>query len=438
MNKITLLTCCAATFVLGAQGQTARILKADVPGGHILTLRTEIDGVLENVPVIRLGSDERVAVSFDEMSHEYHRYLYRLQHCDALWRPTEDLFFTEYAEATQEEIPIEEYTESQNVTTHYTHYSFDFPNEDLRPLLSGNYRITILSDDADEPTPVAEVCVGVTESAVSISADMTTNTDVDWAVAHQQIEMEVDCKSIAARDLREEVRVLVMQNDRLDNAAVWPMPSYVNGSRLIWEHSRDLIFTAGNEYRKFENLSARYPGLHTESIHYFEPYLHATIMDDEQRRNYLATEDANGINVLRNVDNQDDVTETEYMITHFRLLCDEPWEAADVYLNGRWTTGGVSDEWMLRYDETEHAYVGAFMLKQGYYNYQYLLVPREGKFKRTPFGQPQGLTETFEGDYFQTENDYRILVYYKAPGARYERLVGMKMVKGRDGAVSRR
>lgn len=429
MNKTFLAFCLVTTFALGAQGQTARILKANVPGGRILTLRTEIDGALESVPVITLGGDERVTVSFDEMSHEYHRYLYTLQHCNALWQPTEDLFFSEFAEATQEEIPIEDYTESQNVTTHYTHYTFDFPNDDLRPLVSGNYRITILSDDADEPTPVAEVCVGVMENAVKIGADVTTNTDVDWAAAHQQMTMEIDCQGIAARDLREEIRVLVMQNDRLDNAAVWPKPSYVNGSRLIWDHSTDLIFPAGNEYRKFEILSARYPGLHTESIHYHEPYLHATIMDDEQRRNYLATEDAAGVNVIRNVDNQDDATETEYMITHFRLLCDDPWDDADVYLNGRWATGGVSDEWMLRYDEAEHAYVGAFMLKQGYYNYQYLVVPRENKFKRTPFGQPLGLTAPFEGDYYQTTNDYRVLVYHKAPGARYERLVGMKMIK---------
>lgn len=412
-----------------AAAQLARILGSDVPGGHILTLRTEVGGVLENMPIITLGSDETVHISFDEISHDYHRYLYTLQHCDTYWRPTADLFFSEFVDATQEAVPIEEYVESQNVTTHYTNYSFDFPNEDMNPLVSGNYRITILSDDADEPTPVAEVCVYIVEPSVKITASITTNTEVDINATHQQMEMEIDCMNLPVRDIREEVKAIVMQNDRLDNAVFAPQPSYVNGSRLIWQHQRDLIFDAGNEYRKFEILSARYPGLRTESIHYFEPFLHATLMDDVRSRNYLATEDANGINVIRNVDNRDDVSETEYMITHFRLLCDEPFDDADVYLSAKWTTGGICPDWMLQYDEQEHAYVGAFMLKQGYYNYQYLVVPRENKLRRTPLGQPRGYTGPFEGDYYQTENDYRVLVYYKTPGARYDRLVGHALLK---------
>lgn len=415
----TLLLSILAFWATMARCQESSITPVNVAGGQVISLRAEMDGRLTSVPILTLGGDERVLVSFDEMSHEYHRYVYRLEHCDFNWQTTEDLFYSEYADYTREEVLIEDYTESQNVTTLYTHYSFEWPNEEMRPLVSGNYRLKILLDEGDDPVQVAEVCIRVVERMVGINASVTTNTEVDMNDSHQQVVMEIDCGGLAARDLREEIHTIVLQNDRFDNSVKDAQPSYINGGRLIWDHQRDLVFAAGNEYRKFEILSARYPGLHTENIRYHAPYLHATIMTDEVRRNYLAAEDQNGINVIRNVDNYDDVSETEYMLTHFELKSARPVPDADVYLNGAWTTGGISPEWKLAYDPERGAYVGTFMLKQGYYNYQYLVVPRNGERTRT---------RDFEGDFYQTENDYRILVYYRHPGARYDRLVGEKRI----------
>lgn len=416
----------ASSAWLPLTAQQSRIFHADLPGGNILTLRAEVGGRLDALPVLRLGTSETMEVSFDEMSHEYHRYVYRLQHCTADWRPTDGLFYSEYAEYTQEEVPIDDYEESQNVTTHYTHYSFDFPNDDMRPLLSGNYRLTIFAADGDEEVPVAEVCFAMLDPLVNISADVTTDTDVDINGSHQQVAMQVDCRQLAARDLREEVHTVVMQNGRYDNAVIDAPASYINGDRLIWDHQRALIFAAGNEYRKFEILSDRYPGLHADRLTYHAPFLHATLMDDERRRNYLLTEDQNGVNVIRNTDNRYDATETEYMITHFTLLAPEPLEDADVYLDGAWTTGGLTPEWQMHYDAELGAYIGAFMLKQGYYNYQYLVVRHDAmRSKRKACGE----TRPFEGDFYQTSNDYRILVYHSQPGARYDRLVGMAEVR---------
>lgn len=412
--------------VVSAFAQQSRLLPCDPACGRILTLRAEIDGRIESLPVIPLGVMETMEVSFDEMSHEYHRYVYRLQHCDAWWRPTEDMFYSEFAESTQEEVPIEDYVESRNVTTHYTHYTFPFPNADMKPLVSGNYVMTILCDEGSAPQPVAELCFSVVEQLVGITAAVSPNTEVDLNDSHQQVTMTLDCSAVRARDLREEILTVVMQNDRHDNAVVGAAPSYVNGEKLIWDHQRALVFPAGNEYRKYEILSERYPGLHTENIRYHDPFLHATLMTDERRRNYLATEDQNGINVIRNTDNQDDATETEYMLTHFTLTAAEPLDDADVYVNGKWTTGGIVPEWQLHYDAEQQAYVGTFMLKQGYYNYQYLVVPRH---QQSGPGSSVGLTAPFEGDFYQTSNDYRILVYHHQPGARYDRLVGMKLVK---------
>ncbi len=399
--------------------QTSRIL------GGIATLRTEMGGRLEALPVLRLGTDETMEVSFDEMSHDYHRFVYRLEHLDRFWQPSDGLFFTEYADATQTEVPIEDYTESRNVTTLYTHYSFAFPNADMRPLVSGNYRLTILADD-DELRPVAEVHFCMAETAVGISGEVTTDTETDYNAGHQQVKFSVDCTGIPARDYREDIYAVVLQNDRWDNAVCGAKPTTVTVRGVEWDHQRALVFPAGNEYRKFEQLSPRYAGLNVESVGWFDPWLHATIATDEIRRNYLTYEDQNGTSVIRNTDNMEDATETEYMITHFALHAPEPFEDARVYLNGRWTTGGIAPQWELSYNAGTQCYEGAFVLKQGYYDYQYLVIPQS---TRLPAPSAFSLTACTEGDFYQTENDYRILVYYSQPGARYDRLVGTALLK---------
>lgn len=402
-----------------ASAQQARIL------GGIASLRTEIGGQLVGMPVLKLASGETMEVSFDELSHDYHRFVYRLEHLDRFWQPSDGLFFTEYAEATQTDVPIETYTESQNVSTNYTHYSFSFPNSDMRPLLSGNYRLTILADD-DELRPVAEVYCCMTETAVGINGTVTTDTEIDYNGQHQQVVFNVDCAQLPARDYREDCYTVVLQNDRWDNAVCGAPPTSIHADRMEWSHQRQLVFPAGNEYRKYEQLSPRYAGLNVESVGWFEPWLHATIATDDIRRNYLTYEDQNGTSVIRNTDNVYDETETEYMITHFALHAPEPFKDARVYLNGRWTTGGISPQWELTYNPDSQCYEGAFIMKQGYYDYQYLVVPNG---MALPAPATISLTAATEGDFYQTENEYRILVYFSLPGDRYDRLVGASRLK---------
>ena len=404
--------------LLPAAAQEARIFST------IATLRCEVDGRLEALPVIPLNGDKEIEISFDEFSHDYHRFVYRLEHLDRLWQPSDGLFFTEYAEATQAEVPIEDYRESQNVSTNYTHYRFRFPSADMRPLVSGNYRITILLDDG-EPQPVAEAYCCIAEQSVAISSAVSTDTEIDYNAAHQQVNFSVECSALPTHDCREDIFTAVLQNSRWDNAVLGAAPTGVALGRLTWDHQRALVFPAGNEYRKYEILSARYPGLNAESVQWFPPYIHATIATDEVRRNYLTTEDQNGISVIRNTDNKYDDTETEYMVTHFSLQVAEPFDDAEVYLNGKWTTGGIVPEWKLRYNPQSQCYEGAFMLKQGYYNYQYLLLPNASTL---PAPNTVSHTAATEGDWFQTSNEYRILVYFSPQGCRYDRLVGTALL----------
>ena len=383
---------------------------------HIHTFRMAVDGDAERFPVIALNGNERLDISFDDMTHEYRRYTYRLEHVGYDGQISDELFDSDYLYSTADEGIIEDYTPSQNTSVQYTHYSFCIPNAQMKPKLSGNYKLTISTeDDNDETVPVAVAFFGVVDTQVGLLPTCSTNTEVDWNEAHQQVSLRMDCSRLTLRDAESEVKLLVMQNRRPDTAVRWPAPTAQNGTTLIWEHDRRLIFKAGNEYRKMEILSTRYPGMHGDHVAWFDPLYHYTLLTDEPRKHYLYDEDRNGLGLVRCEDCTDADTEADYVVTHFALQM-LPRLGREVYVSGRWTESVQKEECRMHYNELTGCYEADILLKLGYYNYMYLCY-EEGTGSTWQ-------TATAEGDFYQTENEYEILAYYRPTGSRYWQLVG--------------
>lgn len=412
--RISTLFCTFLLAVVVTFAQRNHVLRNDI---H--TLRTEIDGNLASLPVLMLGGKDKVRFGFDRMSHEYRRFFYRVEHCGFDWEKTPDLFENEYLESNLTDILIEEHRESRNTNVQYTHYAFSFPDKDVRPLVSGNYRITIYDDTAERPEAVAVVHCCVAEPLVNIGGRVETDTDIDRNGEHQQLSLRIDASALNARDLREELKTVVYQNERWDNAVWNAPPTHVNAGVLLWQHQPRLIFKAGNEYRRFELVNMRMPGMRVESLRWFPPYHHATLLTDEIRRNYLLIEDRNGTSVIRNTDNLDNETESEYLFVHFSVET-EPFEQADVYIDGRWCDTFRQPEHRMAYNHERGCYEGVLFLKQGYYNYRYLV--------RTK-GKEQSETAPIEGDFHNTENLYAVMAYFRSPTDRYDRLVGIANIK---------
>ena len=168
---------------------------------HIHTFRMTVDGDAERYPVIALNGNERLDISFDDMTHEYRRYTYRLEHVGYDGKSSDELFESDYLYSTADEGIIEDYAPSQNTSVQYTHYSFCIPNAQMKPKLSGNYKLTISTeDDNDETVPVAVAYFGVVDTQVGLLPTCSTNTEVDWNVAHQQVSLRMDCSRLTLRD----------------------------------------------------------------------------------------------------------------------------------------------------------------------------------------------------------------------------------------------
>ena len=397
---------------LAGWAQRNRILNPDIASLQVVAGNNWL-----SMPVIGLGEGVPVNIAFDDLTHEYRRYAYKVEHCNADWSTSGDLFVSDYIDGFNADNVIEHVEQSINTNMLYTHYRFQIPNERCKLKMSGNYRVTIY-DANDDDKAVAECCFMVVEPRMGIKLSVDANTDKGINSRWQQVAMEVKYGGgLSVTDVQRQIHTVVMQNGRWDNAVVNAKPQFVMGDGLRWSHNAQLVFEAGNEYRKFEMLDVRHANMGVEKIDWDGKEYHAYLWPDEPRGSYVFDEDANGAFYIRNSDNRENNSTSEYIHVHFTLR--SPRLAGDVFVNGVWTNDQLAAPYQMQYDEGAQCYRLSLLLKQGYYSYQYVWQQPNGQIATVPS----------EGSFYQTENRYQALVYYRKLGERADRLVGFAEIR---------
>lgn len=394
---------------------TAGAQRNEIKSERIATLQVVAGDDWLSPPVITLGSEDAITISFDDMTHEYHRYAYRIEHCEADWTTSAELFTSDYCEGFNDGNTIEDVKNSINTNILYTHYRLKIPNERCNIKMSGNYRVTIYDDNTSEE--VATACFMVVDQRVGLQLGATTNTDIDTNGSHQQIEMKINYAGLKVNNPRLEIKTVVMQNGRWDNAVINAEPQYIMADGLQWTHNKQLIFNGGNEYRKFETLDVSHATMGLESVKWDGKDYHAYVWTDEPRNSYVYDEDANGAFYVRNSDNIENDYISEYVYVHFALKT--PPTDNDIYINGVWTNDQFLPKYRMIYNPQNGLYENVLLLKQGYYSYNYLVKNGDGSF--SPLQS--------EGNFCYTENKYQCMVYYKAAGDRTDTLVGYRQIR---------
>ena len=357
--------------------------------------------------VMQLKGDDVLYIGFDELSHDYHRYVYRLEHCEADWTTSEELFESDWLQGFNYNV-IEQYERSINTTVPYTHYGLQIPNDRCRLIMSGNYRLHIMEDGTDED--IATVEFMITEQTMGLSMAVTTNTDIDTNERHQQVSFNLNYNNQLVTSPEDQIQTVVMQNAREDNWRRNVRPSYISQDGLQWQHQRQLIFDGGNEYRKFEILDPRHPTLGIEHVNWDGRNYQAQPYISEPRLNYLYDEDADGAFYIRNSDNIENDFTSDYVWVNYRLKAPQlPY--GRIVIEGQWTTE-KPETYLMDYDSTQGLYTASILQKLGYYSYQYLWQKEDGTRQPLPS----------EGNFYETENRYQVLVYYKGTGERTWRL----------------
>ena len=370
--------------------------------------------------------DNTLEISFDELSHDIKQYTYRVLHCDRNWNVSQINSY-EYLDGFTTN-DIVDYELSNNTQQEYTHYWLEFPNADMQLKASGNYVLQIYLD-GDQEQVVAEVCFQVVEPIAEINVNLRHNTDIELSGRYQQLDVDVNTSQLALHDV-QNVALVVTQNGRLDNRVVVDKPTFVEPNRLRYTNQKILIFQGGNEFRRFDTYSTYYAGYHVDRILYQQGDYHAILDADMVRGTtavgagreglgYLSDVDANGQWVVNCEKTDYPDVDAEYMWVHFTLPVKQPLMNMQVFVGGDLFYNTFTMANMMQYDAENKCYYLYVYIKQGGYNYMYYILGANESANLLPI----------EGSHWQARNEYAIDVYFRPFGARYDRLVGKKVMR---------
>jgi len=381
---------------------------------NIKTIKACIKGMPMSLPILTINSEQTIDVSFDELSAESHNFSYKLLLCNADWKPSK-LMTMEYLKGF-EIVPITNWKPSQNTSIDYVHYNFSFPNEDLTILKSGNYLIQVFND-SNTTKPVFETRTVVIDNLVTIKAKVQRSSFVEYSELQQEVNLNLNLNNLPVRDPYQDIKVVICQNGRWDNANSEMQPTFVNNNELSYPRDGSNCFDGGNEFRRFNTKSYKYVTEHVKNFSFNGRNYIYNLLPDEPRRykEYEKNGDMNGNFLVLNDLGQDDELTSEYVEVNFFLKYDAPEPTGNIYLFGALTNWEANDNSIMKYDSLKQGYTKTLLLKQGMYDYQYAYVDNSKKNIDCSYE---------ENTHQETENSYYIFVYFKDFNNNGETVVG--------------
>lgn len=367
-----------------------------------------------SLPIIDINTGFQGALSleFDDMEGEFKNYTYRIIHCDKDWYPS-DLDEIEYLDGFNDE-ELETFAFSSNAYSEYTHYSLRLPNDDVNWTLSGNYLLII--DDDDQGVPVITRRFMVAERGVSIGYQLRKPRNVQKMNTHQEIDLSISYENTRISRPREELYVTIVQNGNWNSALQNLQGTFNVGQMMKFNQYDQITFPALKEFRNFDIRTLEYATEFVNSIDR-DDYETTVLLDLNKKRfdrNFIHQIDANGYFILDNADARNAEVSSEYCNVIFNLESHKEFDG-EVYMVGSFCDWQAKDDYRLDYDPDQGLYLGQAEFKQGFYDYMFALEREDGYLD----------IDFLEGSYFETENDYHILVYYRPFGALYDRLLGV-------------
>ncbi len=387
--------------------------------GNIKTVQFYKEGFEMSAPVIQLHSSEQLVLAFDELGQEELKvFRYTIIHCESDWATTESLLVTDYIEGLQEG-RIEDYAYSANTTVPYIHYRLVFPGSDVAPKISGNYILKVYLDDPGNVVLTRRFWV-MEPTSFGVVGNVHQATNPGDRDSKQEVDFTIMLNGIRLMNPVEDVKVLITQNDRTDNEIRNLKPRFVRTESLDYSYDEENTFNGGNEFRTVDFKSLVYQTERIKTIQYDRTGYHVYLLDDLPRpaKNYISEKDINGRMYIKNEDHatNSDI-EADYAWVYFRLPVKTIFVGGQVYILGELTDWQISDSSRMDYDAEGKCYTKRLFLKQGLYNYIYVV--RDNKTGKTD-------ESPIEGSHWETENEYTIWVYFRPAGAQTDRLVAVQ------------
>lgn len=366
------------------------------------------------LPIIGLNDSEKLIIEFDDLNNTAQNYSYQIIHYNYNWEPS-DLLFMQYMQGF-ETYDILDLQFSRNTTVAYTHYEFTFPNDQMKPLLSGNYLVKVFEQGNPENVVFTRRFM-VAEDRVKVGAHVRWARSSQFRNSHQEVGLSIDTRNMMIQDVYNDLKVNIVQNMRWDNAKIGVNPQFVSSDKIDYNHmTGETRFEAGNQWRPLDLRTMRIIVEPILKFEYDNERYHAILRPDLPR-NYRANQfnfDINGQFIIYNQDMSVTGIDPDYIYTYFSFPMDEPLRNEDLYLIGGFAFGENIEKYKMIYNPNSKEYELTTLLKQGYYNYMFA-----AKNRKTG----EVTLQHTEGNFADTENNYTIFIYVRQPGDLTHRLL---------------
>jgi hypothetical protein len=381
----------------------------------IKTVQLYREGWNLSYPTLKLNSPDKLVLHFDLLDDQPETYYYTFIHCDKDWKKS-DILPGSYLNG-YEENSIDDCVASFNTTVSYHHYSLSFPNDKVSMTISGNY-ILIIYPQGKREEPVITQRFIISEDAVKIDATFRRPQMTQESNTNQQVGFTVNYTGINLTDPSRNVYASILQNGRWDNAKKDLKPDIYGNNELKYNTlSNSNIFNGGNEYRNFDIKSIKHQTEYVKKIDFAIPYYNVYLYPSENRefKPYFYGKDFNGKYYIAIQEGQKPETDADYVYVYFTLPSKQIIQGGKIYVSGGLNNWSLDKNNLMTYNQERKEYECTMLLKQGWYNYEYVFLKD---------GESEGTARLFEGSHYETENDYLILIYYRNPLNRYDRVIG--------------
>lgn len=418
MKKITFFFFLVmATLGLSAQDFQGPCANLDYKNA-VQTVLLYADGNQNKEPVIPLDDmTGRLTLSFDLLGSEGDLLNYTFIHCTHDWTPT-DLQRNNYSVGFDYG-RVDDYSFSRNTLIDYVHYELRFPEEDMMPLLSGNYLLIVYGDDLSEENLYFTRRFMVLDEKVSIRVTVPRYCDdLTLSDTHQQLNVTVSMPDIMTSNVETYGNLTIRQNGRWDNAVIGLKPSFIYPESLSYEHNPLTVFEGANQFRRVNFSNFYFNSENIARIYQTDDYyvVDYAVCEPRARKPYITYEDIHGEKYIYVADDgKETATEADYAWLNLFLRYPAPLTHEDFYVMGAINDWMFNDRNRMNYDYQLGGYLCQLLLKQGYYNFMFVTADRDSD---------QVHTDLTAGNHWDTENVYRLYFYAYNPVKACDELIG--------------